>query len=139
MATVTLGQAAKMAGVGKSTFSRANRSGKPSLAERNGATFQTDPAELANELARVFSLKPEVAGNGATVALEPSAPGAKLESVAADAARVMALEAELQGVRALLAEVSAERDRWHAQAQAVALLMPRPRRRWWSWGNVSRL
>jgi hypothetical protein len=97
-------------------------------AKIDGATFQTDPAELANELARVFSIKPEVAGNGAT--------GARLESVA-DAARAMALEADLQGVRALLAEVSAERDRWHAQAQAVALLMPPRRRRWW--GRLSRL
>src|SRR5215207_3883782 len=101
-------------------------------AKIDGATFQTDPVELANELARVFSIKPEVAGNGAT----GSATGARLESVA-DAARAMALEADLQGVRALLAEASAERDRWHAQAQAVALLMPPRRRRWW--GRLSRL
>jgi hypothetical protein len=131
-----MGQAAKMAGVAKSTFSRAIRSGKLNLAERNGATFQTDPVELANELARVFSIEPEVACNGATVAREPSAAVARPASVA-DAARVMALEAKLQGVRALLAEVSAERDRWHAQAQAVALLMPPRRRRWW--GRLSRL
>jgi hypothetical protein len=130
-ATKGVGQAGGMAGIEKSTISRAT--GKLSLAERNGATFQTDPAELANELARVFSNKREVlASNGAM----GSATGARLGSVA-DATRVMALEAELQSMRALLAEVSAERDRWHAQAQAVALLMPPRRRRWWR--NVSRL
>ena len=55
MATVTLGQAARLTGLGKTTITRAIRAGKLSATRREDGSYEIDPSELS----RVYSVHPE--------------------------------------------------------------------------------
>ena len=47
MTTLTLGQAARLAGVGKSTLARAVKAGRLSATKTEAGTYEIDTAELA--------------------------------------------------------------------------------------------
>jgi len=123
MTYLTLGEAAKQAGVAKSTISKALRSGRLSYVSKSAAGYEIDPAELH----RVFPPK-RSATVAETVAVEQPETGA-------------ADRREIEMLREQLEDVKADRDAWREQAQRLALPSPdgvgdrqhgeAPRRRWW--------
>lgn len=127
---LTLGAAAKQSGLGKATLSRAIRAGKLS-AERcpETSTFKIDPSELQRfvEASRI------VRAEHASTPQDPVAPAPETALLEERAARQLA-EARLQDLKVMLDEARADRDRWHAQAERLALTGPlRERRSWWRW------
>jgi hypothetical protein len=121
MAYMSLGQAAKEAGMSKATISKALKSGRLSYVSKSTAGFQIDPAELF----RVFPPKPL-----ATVDSERSQT--PVETGYFDASRV-----ELQLLRERVDDLQRDRDAWRAQAQRLALAGPeqQPRKGWSLFGN----
>lgn len=115
MAYLTLGEAAKAAGVSKATISKALAKGRLSYVSKDTAGYQIDPAELF----RVFPPK-----HTETVSAE------RLETPS-ETADLRVLRAELEAARELVAELKADRDAWRDQAQRLALPAPdgTPRRR----------
>jgi hypothetical protein len=120
---VSLGKAAKLAGVGKSTLTRAIKAGRLSASRRDDGSYEVDVAELS----RVYSIRPEtpetVAQSSPVVhhATPPETPRDPEVT-----ARLAALEQEVKGLRELLDEVKAsreelrqERDQWREQAAEV--------------------
>jgi len=116
MGNLSLGQAAKEAGVSKATVSKALKSGRLSYVSKSTAGYEIDPAELF----RVFPKKPLI-----TVASEQSeTPEETVETAS--------LAVEVRLLRERLAEVQEERDAWRDQAQRLALPAPdQPKRRGW--------
>ena len=117
MSELSLGQAARLTGLSKATLSRAIHSGKLSATRREGGGYSIDPSELA----RVFNVTHETGpGVGETGFMMQSATG-PLEPVSTSetplATRLAAAEAEIAGLRELLAEVRASRDDWKSQAE----------------------
>ena len=120
MAMLSLGQAARLAGIGKTTLTRAIRAGKVSATRRDDGRYEIDPAELG----RVYDIKAEtpetVTATGdvvhqATPAARPRDP---LD------VRVATAEAELTGARQLIKTLEAQvedlrgdRDGWRQQAE----------------------
>ena len=124
---LTLGQAAKQAGISKSYLSRLVKSGKISGERQENGELRID----ASELSRLADIRPHVqnAGNSASERLETP--------------REQVLQREVELLRELLrdkeqtlADVRSERDAWRQQAQT--LLLPaggRTSRRWWRFGK----
>ena len=126
----TLGQAAKATGLSKMTIQRALKSGRISGSKDETGSYQLDPAELH----RVFP--PVTAGDSHTPITvgQTETPPADME-LRVGFAR---LEAEVAGLKAMLEDMRTERDRWHAQADRLALAPPAPvavtapeTRGWW--------
>lgn len=105
----SLGQAAKEAGVAKSTISKALSSGKLSYAEKNSAGYKIDPAEL-------FRVFPK---NSATSSTELPSYDRKSSATPIETAVYTAtLEIQLTGLKHLIAEkerriADLEADRSH--------------------------
>lgn len=138
MAMVTLGEAARLTGLGKTTLARAIKSGRLSAARTDTGSYQIDPAELA----RAYPFPAPTVATGATVALVHHAtPNATGETPSATAA----LEAQIAGLREVgellrrqLDDVREDRDRWRGQAERLALAAPvttpapaKASRPWW--------
>ena len=127
---LSLGEAARLTGKGKSTIARAIARGELSATRKPDGSYRVDPAELA----RVYEIKtPETVPlvHHATPSRDPETE-----------ARFAALETELRGLRELLSEVRQARDDWKGQAQRLTLALPAPAepqaespRRWWRWGR----
>jgi len=113
---LTLGQAAKIAGCGKTTLTRAIKAGRLSATRNDDGSYAID----ASELSRVFSVTPEgVSATGDTVhRATPRDP--ELET------RLALAEAELRAMKDMLTEVRQSRDDWKAQAERLALTSPAP-------------
>lgn len=137
---LTLGQAARIAGRGKTTLTRAIQAGRLSATRRADGGYEIDVAELA----RVYDLKVETAetpetGRVTLNMVHHATPGARPAETGRDTetvARLAALEAELRGLRDLLAEVKQSRDDWKSQAERLAIAAPASspapgRPRWW--------
>jgi hypothetical protein len=140
---LTLGQAARLTGHGKSTLTRAIKAGRLSASRRDDGSYEIDPAELS----RVYSIRTDTPE---TVA-QPShavhhAPPSGDPDVTA---RLAALEAEIAGLKDLVEEVKRSRDKaeaacdqWRGQAERLALRPPTPepkaetRHSWWQWRRV---
>src|SRR3954462_227874 len=135
MAGLSLREAAEQTGASKSTIFRAIRAGRLSAAKDDDGNFAIDPAELF----RVYAPKSE------TVAPErPEKRPEGQDSIASDTVELRVRNAELEGeikaLRLLLEtaqkreeDLKAERDRWAAQAERLALPSPgaTARRGWW--------
>lgn len=125
---ISLGQAARLAGRGKTTLTRAIQAGRLSATRRADGGYEIDPAELA----RVYSIKVEMAvtpetGRATVEMVHHEIPDTRLRDTERDpetVARLAALEAELRGLRELLGEVRQSRDDWRAQAERLALGPP---------------
>lgn len=134
---LTLGQAAKLAGKGKTTLTRAIQAGRLSATRREDGSYQIDPAELC----RVYSVRIETpetvtrdrhAVHHATPGETPHATPSRDPDTAA---RMAELETELRMLRELLTEVResrdelrADRDDWRARAERL-LTDQRPKAR----------
>lgn len=123
MASLSLREAAEQAGTSKSTVWRSIKSGRLSATRTDDGGFAIDPAELF----RVFP--PQQAserslGRDATTSETPSVRG---ETGGTDLAiRLATAQAEVAGLRALLAEVKTsrdeirtDRDEWRGRAERL--------------------
>ncbi len=145
MPTLSIRDAARQAGVSRSSILRAIQSGRMSAPRKDDGGYAIDPAELF----RVF--EPKSVGQGDTPgpgcvgqtgqASEPAGPGVT-EARAA-------LEAEIQAPKDLVRrldmdkqdlvrrfdldkqDLKADRDAWKSQAERLALSAPQERRSWW--------
>jgi len=131
MTTLTLGRAARMTGVGKTTISRAIKAGKLSATRHDNGSYEIDPAELS----RVYEIDPETPG---TVAATRQAVRHATPAVTPD----VATQAELTGARQLIEmlksqvdDLRGDRDGWRQQAEAAQRLLtqtaPTARSPWW--------
>lgn len=130
MAPFSLREAAQQARTSKSTILRAIQSGRLSAARTEAGGYAIDPAELF----RVYPPKgqPIAADQSVDQSVGQSAPPAATAAVADDVAqRFAVLDAEVKGLRELLAEVRQSRDDWKAQAERLALTGPTERHSWW--------
>ena len=121
MALVSLGQAAKLAGLGKTTLARAINSGRLSATRRDDGGYQIDVAELE----RVYPLRAPTDATGATDA----AMGTVVHLATGDATGVTlgeieALRTTATLMREQIADLRADRDHWRDQAQRLALARP---------------
>lgn len=124
---LTLGQAARLAGTSKTTLTRSIKSGRLSAIRLDDGSYQIDPAELCRVYAVRIETPVTVSATGGvvkeTTPLEgPSATPCDPEVTA----RLAALDAEVLGLRELLAEVKsnrdelrAERDDWRGRAERL--------------------
>jgi hypothetical protein len=120
MTTLSLGQAAKLARVGKTTLTRAIRAGRLSATRRDDGGYSIDVSELE----RVYRLHLPGESQDATdhvVSL--------VHRATADAA----LEGEVAHLREMLAvmreraaDLAEERDRWRSMCERLSLPTPRP-------------
>lgn len=132
---LTLGQAARLTGTSKTTITRAIKAGRLSATRRDDGGYRIDPAELS----RVYEIRPETPATGdatsgvvqhATPATEaPATPATPdIETLT----RLAAMEAELRGLRDMVAELRQSRDQWQEQAARVTMALPPPEKRpWW--------
>lgn len=105
MTHLSLGEAAKAAGVAKGTISKALKSGKLSYADKTPAGYQIDPAELF----RAFPRKqPETVENE------------RLETPK-ETGETALLRAQLEAAERRATTAEADRDAWREQAQRLAL------------------
>jgi hypothetical protein len=121
MVYLSLGQAAKEAGVSKATISKALKTGRLSYVGKSTAGYEIDPAELF----RVFTPKPLV-----TVDSERSQTPVETGKSQADVF-------ELQLLRERVEDLQRDRDAWREQAQRLALAGPeqQPRKGWGLFGR----
>ena len=119
---MSLGQAAKEAGVSKATISKALKTGRLSYVSKSTAGFQIDPAELF----RVFTPKPVV-----TVESERSQTPVSTGESQADVF-------EIQLLRERVEDLQKDRDAWREVAQRLALAGPeqQPRKGWSLFGRT---
>jgi hypothetical protein len=121
MVYLSLGQAAKEAGMSKATISKALKTGRLSYVSKSPAGFQIDPAELF----RVFTPKTLV-----TVESERSQAPVETGKSQTDVF-------ELQLLRERVEDLQRDRDAWRDQAQRLALAGPeqQPRKGWRLFGQ----
>ena len=127
---LSLGQAAKLTGLGKTTLTRAIRAGRLSAQRNLDGSYAIDPAELSRVYP--FNATPET-GPAMGDVVHHAIPGPVAPEPPRDpelAVRVAALEAEIAGLKALLDverqrtdEIRAERDRWASQAETAHRLL----------------
>lgn len=122
---LTMGEAAKQAGISKATLSRAIKNGRVSATRNDKGGWDVDPAEL-------FRVYPR---NTATVAVNGSMKRDTTPIATAD--ETPTLKAEIEGLKAQLAlmreqldDVKDQRDGWQKQAETSQRLLAdqRPRR-----------
>lgn len=124
----SLGQAARAAGVGKTTLARAIRSGRLSATRQEGGGYVIDAAELA----RVYPLVIPATVTATPDSVHRATPAATPATVAVDG-QVAALREMLARADQYANELRADRDAWRAQAEAAQRLITdqRPRPSWW--------
>jgi hypothetical protein len=133
MLMLTLGQAARMCGRGKTTLARAIKGGRLSAIRNETGGYLIDPAELSR--AFPFPAPGETRGNGHDTddAVHHATELATL------AERVRGLEAMTAELRERVSDLIRDRDTWRDQAQRLALPAPstpapsprEERRPWW--------
>src|SRR3954468_9314628 len=144
---LTLGAAAKLTGLNRTTVLRAIKSGRLSAARQDDGSYRIDPAELE----RVYTIRQMPDALGVQRADDDDARRSAQVGAAGDAhqyahranqplpdARIAALEAEVRGLQALLTEVRASRELAHEQNRGLQeqnrillAALPPPRRPWW--------
>jgi excisionase family DNA binding protein len=130
MTKLTLGQAAKLAGVGKSTLSRAIKSGRLSASRQTDGSYSIDPAELE----RVYDLKS--AGTGETVGttsgvVQDATPSKETPATPDADAQVALLREMLERADQRADELKADRDAWRSQAEKAQMLLTDQRKGFW--------
>jgi excisionase family DNA binding protein len=111
--SLTLGQAARLTGLGKTTLARAIKAGRLSATRGETGGYSIDAAELA----RVFPF-PSPAETG--VATAPVVHHATVDDQVAGLREMLAM------LRAEHADLRQDRDQWREMAQRLALAPPKP-------------
>ena len=121
MAMLTLGEAARLTGRGKTTLARAIKGGRLSATRMGMGNYSIDPAELARW--RPFPAHSELknataaaTGSGAANLATPDDTGAALAGIA---------------MLRLLDDMRTDRDHWRAMAQRLPITDQRAQP-WWS-------
>jgi excisionase family DNA binding protein len=133
---ITLGEAARQTGLGKTTVARAIKAGRLSATRTATGSYDIDPAELA----RCYPFKAATEateGTDATVAATGPVLWVHRTSGTPEATvAAAALEAQIVGLREIsnllqrqLDEVREDRERWRSQAEAVQRLITGPQER----------
>lgn len=150
MAGLSLREAAQQAGTSKSTILRAIQSGRLSATRTDDGGYDIDPSELF----RVYPVKGSADGSQRStdrcVGQDAPPPATTDTSPATAELRIRnaTLEAELSALKAIIEaekrrgeELREDRDRWHAQAERLALPAPitsPPAQRFWlPWRRAS--
>lgn len=118
---MTLGEAAKQAGISKSTLSRAIKSGRVSAVRTDDGAFSIDPAELF----RVYPPQHATPGSNSSMTRDatPSATGATPAENAALMAEIEGLKAQLALMKEHADDLKSQRDGWQKQAEAAQRLL----------------
>ena len=150
---LTLGQAAKVTGLGKTTLTRAIKRGHLSATRREDGSYAIDPSELS----RGYKVTPEtvetVTATGYTA--HRATPDGEAHATPRDPdvhtllavaqAELRHLSERLEEAKASQDDLRRERDAWQAQAERLALAAPiaapgpvaaaepEPRRSWARW------
>jgi hypothetical protein len=126
---LSLLEAAKTAGVSKSTIWRACKAGRVSFKRNDTGEFQIDAAELH----RVFPFH----ATGENGKMNHHATGVAQTEMAILEARIAALKDMAELMREQLGDVRKDRDAWRAQAESNQRLLvdARPRRSFFKWGS----
>lgn len=111
----------------KTSVFRAIKSGRLSATRDDNGGIRIDPAELA----RAFPPKPFQQERSRRAFQEPEGTADGMAERERNAT-VAALETEVRLLRQMLDDMRTERDRWHSQAERLALPGP-PKRPWWPW------
>jgi hypothetical protein len=114
MTTLSLGQAARLTGRGKTMLARAI-SGRLFAASKEDGGSNIDGAESA----RVYPFP------------------APVETVAELRTRLTLAEERLSELKAMLEDMRRDRDAWREQAQTRLLPAPAARMSWWSWRRTA--
>jgi hypothetical protein len=134
MLMLTLGQAARMCGRGKTTLARAIKRGALSAMRNDNGGYLIDPSELSRAFPFPFPAPGETRGNGHDT--DDAAHHAT--ELATLAERVRGLEAMTAELRERVADLTRDRDTWRDQAQRLALPAPAPRVAWWRrWSSTA--
>ena len=119
---LTLGQAARRASVGKTTFTRAIKAGRLSATRRDDGGYEIDPSELS----RVYNVTPETvpATGHAVHRATPEGDRSGTPSDPELTTHLAVAEAELRAMKDMLTELRQSRNDWKAQAERLALAPP---------------
>jgi excisionase family DNA binding protein len=140
MTSLSLREAAEQTGTSKSTIWRAIRAGKLSGPRNDDGGFAIDPAELF----RAFPpqrLEQRSEGQDATPSRPPEHATGTVGPAATDelALQLAVANAELRGLKEMIAELKQARDAWQGQAERATMVLtgPKPERRpsptWLPW------
>jgi excisionase family DNA binding protein len=124
---ITLGQAAKQAGISKSYLSKLIKTGKISAERQPNGEFRIDPSELdrLSHIRRVNTQQKQIDTPQKQIDTPRPPPDAWLKEREVLLALVNALNDQVNDLRE-------QRDVWQHQAERLLLTMPtKPRRRWW--------
>ena len=126
---LTLAAAAEQAGVNRSTVFRWIKSGRVSATKADDGGYRVDPAELSRYLDSIKTVASSPVQQSMRTDAEqqtatPSDVAALRERCAAMGEKIAGLEALLATERQRGEELKAERDRWAAQAERLALAPP---------------
>ncbi len=132
MAMLTLGEAARLTGLGKTTLARAIKAGRLSAARTELGSYQIDPAELARVYPFPAPAPAPMGSTDATVAATgtrahhatPNAMGEAPGATAALHAQIAGLLEVGELLRRQLDDVRDDRDRWRSQAERLVLAAP---------------
>ena len=133
MATITLGEASRLTGLGKSTLARAIKAGRLSATRTDAGTYEIDTSELFRVYAPAAT-QPVAATDGAT--------GDVVHHATSDAGAAL-LEAQIESLKTVgemlrrqVDDLKSERDAWRETAQRLTIAPPAPRS-WWRWRRAA--
>lgn len=114
----TAGQAAKAAGVSKTTISNALKSGRLSYIEKTKSGYHIDPAELFRVFTKPSNLDDSTNGNGQLNRTVNAEIAIELGRVQAERD---ALQKQVDDLRHNLSRAEDNADQWREQAQRLAI------------------
>jgi hypothetical protein len=118
MTYLSLGEAAKAAGVAKGTISKALKSGKLSYSEKTSAGYKIDTSELF----RVFPRKPLETPQSERLETPPETP----PETPAENTELAVLRVRLDAAEQRASDLSKQLDRAHEEKLRLMALLPAP-------------
>jgi excisionase family DNA binding protein len=133
---ITLGEAARRTGLGKTTVARAIKAGRLSATRTTIGSYEIDPAELARCYPFKAATEASEATDATVAATGPVLWVHRTSATPEATGATAAMEAQIAGLREIgdllrrqLDEVREDRERWRSQAEAVQRLITGPKER----------